>query len=87
MGGGSKCQAFTAIGIVADGEPYQFDMGGGFKPFRRDVSWWQSNEAPIHLLLDELGFTTGRGWGAKLRFGLIEVSDADMDVIEKAMRL
>jgi hypothetical protein len=61
-------------------------MGGDFKPFRRDVSWWQSQDAPIHPLLGELNFAEGRGWGAKLRFGLIEVGDADMDVIERAMR-
>ena len=32
-------QAFTAIGTVREGEPYQGEMGGGFTPFRRDVEW------------------------------------------------
>ena len=32
-------QSFTAIGVVDDGAPYQADMGGGFLPFRRDVTW------------------------------------------------
>ena len=52
LGGKDTLQAFTAIGTVNDGEPYQGDMGAGFKPFRRDVTWWTRNEAPIRPLLD-----------------------------------
>ena len=37
-------QAFTAIGIVLPGEPYQVDMGNGFYPFR-------SNEERLLALL------------------------------------
>lgn len=85
MGGGDRCQSFTAIGTVADGELYQFDMGGGFRPFRRDVRWWTSEDAPIHPLLDQLAFTAAKGWGAKLRFGLLAISDTDMDTIARSM--
>lgn len=35
--GNKKCQAFTAIGKVTGDTIYQFDMGNGFIPFRRDV--------------------------------------------------
>lgn len=28
-------QTFTALGVVREGEPYAFDMGNGFVPFRR----------------------------------------------------
>ena len=28
-------QAFTAVGTVREGEPYQGEMGGGFTPFRQ----------------------------------------------------
>ncbi len=44
-------QAFTAIGTVREGEPYQGDMGAGFTPFRRDVQWSKSEEAPIKRCL------------------------------------
>ncbi len=86
-GAGDKLQAFTALGIVKPGEPHQGDMGGGFKPFRRDVTWLKAKDAPIAPLLDKLAFTAGaRSWGAKLRFGLLEVVDADMALIAAAMK-
>ena len=34
-----RLQAFTAIGTVKQGKPFQADMGFGFKPFRREVAW------------------------------------------------
>ncbi|WP_027060210.1 EVE domain-containing protein [Mesorhizobium loti] len=79
-------QAFTAIGTVRDGEPYQGDMGAGFTPFRRDVDWATADEAPIKPLLDRLEFTAGKSnWGYQLRFGLFPVSAADFTVIAEAM--
>ena len=81
-----KLQAFTAIGTVKQGAPYQFDMGEGFCPFRRDVTWLSSNEAPIRSLLDKLEFAAGaRNWGYQLRFGLFSVSDHDVQIIAAAM--
>lgn len=86
LGGKEKCQAFTQLGIVRDGEPYQADMGGGFIPFRRDVDWFETKDAPIAPLLDGLDFTAGRkNWGHQLRFGLFAVSDHDIELIAKAM--
>jgi len=80
-------KSFTAIGTVLAGEPYQFDMGGGFIPFRRDVSWWLAEEAPIQPLLDRLELTAGvRNWGYPFRFGLLPVSPRDFDLIAGAMR-
>jgi hypothetical protein len=87
FGGKDKLQAFTAIGVVAAGEPYPHDMAGGFRPFRRDVRWRRGRVAPIAPLLDALDFTTGRrNWGYKLRFGLFEVSERDFERIAAAMR-
>jgi hypothetical protein len=84
--GADKLQAFTAYGRVTDGEPYVFDMGGGFRPYRRDVAWERARTTLIRPLLDVLAFTSGdRNWGYKLRFGLFEIGDADMDLIERAM--
>ncbi|TIM15581.1 MAG: EVE domain-containing protein, partial [Mesorhizobium sp.] len=71
-------RAFTAIGIVREGEPYQGDMGAGFTPFRRDVAWAKAEEAPIKPLLDRLDFTMAKSnWGYQLRFGLFEIGDHD----------
>lgn len=82
----NKLQAFTAIGIAKAGEPYRFDMGGGFCPFRRDVSWINANESPIQPILDVLEFSAGnRNWGYQLRFGLFQISDHDIKVIAAEM--
>jgi hypothetical protein len=86
MGDRAPLQAFTAIGIVRDGEPYVHDMGGGFCPFRRDVTWVAARNAPIRPLLGTLDFTSGdRNWGQKLRFGLFTIGARDLDVIAIAM--
>ncbi|GLR79209.1 EVE domain-containing protein [Azospirillum oryzae] len=87
FGAADGLKSFTAIGTVLPGEPYQFDMGDGFIPFRRDVSWWPSEEAPIQPLLDRLELTAGvRNWGYPFRFGLLSVSQGDFDRIAEAMR-
>jgi hypothetical protein len=84
--GKDKLQAFTAIGIVREGEPYRGVMGGGFVPFRRDVRWLPCRETPIQPLLEALEFTAGmRNWGYQLRFGLFAVSDRDIARIAAAM--
>jgi len=81
-------QAFTAIGTVRDGEPYQGVMGGGFTPYRRDVAWATSREVPIKPLLDRLDFTAGKSnWGYQLRFGLFALSEHDFSLIAEAMRV
>lgn len=86
-GGGEKLMAFTAIGKVKEGESYQGDMGGGFKPFRRDVEWLDAEYAAIEPLLDKLDFTRGRkSWGYQFRFGLFAVSREDMHAIAAAMK-
>ncbi|WP_119152970.1 EVE domain-containing protein [Caldimonas tepidiphila] len=87
FGGGERLQAFTALGVVSEGEPYLFDMGGGFRPFRRDVGWLPSHAAPIRPLLAELEWTAGQpNWGARLRYGLFPVSGHDMERIAQAMQ-
>lgn len=84
--GSDRLQAFTAFGVVAAGKPYQVDMGGGFAPWRRDVDWYASVEAPIQPLLEKLDLTAGqRNWGYRFRFGLCAVSAADMRLIAQAM--
>lgn len=85
--GKDKLQAFTAVGIVKNKVPYAFDMGGGFCPTRRDVDWLHSQPTPIAPLLQHLTFSAGRtNWGYQLRFGLLEVSQADAQLIGQAMQ-
>ncbi len=85
-GGKDKLQCFTAIGHVAQGEPYQGVMADGFNPFRRNVHWQEAVEAPIQPLLDRLEFTAGKtNWGYQLRFGLFKISAADAALISQAM--
>ncbi|OFA15914.1 EVE domain-containing protein [Acidithiobacillus ferrivorans] len=87
FGGKNKFQAFTAIGIVEHGEPYQVELGGGFQPYRRDVCWLPAEEAPIRPILGRMEFSAEKqNWGYQFRFGIFVISDHDMNVIAAAMR-
>ena len=82
-----KFQSFVAIGQVKEGEPYAFDMGNGFVPYRRNVSWFSANEASIRPLLHQLEFSKDNiNWGYQLRFGLFKISVNDWDLIAIAMQ-
>jgi hypothetical protein len=84
--GRDKCQAFTSLGIVCDRQPYQPATGGDFCPYRRDVRWLETCDAPIRPLVDVLEFSAGkRNWGYQFRFGLFRVSEHDMQIIAEAM--
>ena len=84
--GSDRLQAFTSIGLVKDERIYQVDMGGGFQPFRRDVSYVAANEASILPLLDRLALTCGnRNWGYRFRLGLVEITARDFAMIAAAM--
>ncbi len=81
-----KCQSFVSIGLVQAGQPYAFDMGGGFVPFRRDVCYVPARETSILPLLDRFEFVENRArWGYKFRFGLFKISDDDMRLITQEM--
>lgn len=84
-GGKDKLQAFTTIGMVEEGDIYPGEMGG-WTAFRRNVTYFDAQEAPIAPLLDELEFTRGKqSWGYQFRFGLFEISEADFRTIAEAM--
>jgi predicted RNA-binding protein len=86
MDEGEPVQAFTAIGEVLPGEPYRADMGGTFKPVRRDVTFFKAKDAPIKPLLDKLSFTRGRAsWGYAFRRGSFRIEAEDYRIIAKAM--
>lgn len=87
FGGKDRLQAFTAIGTVREGRPYQAEMNAGFRPWRRDMDWFPSRTAPIRPLLDRLAFASGGGnWGYRFRFGLFAIDEDDADLIATAMR-
>jgi hypothetical protein len=86
FGGKDKLQSFSAIGTIKESEPYQVDMGNGFFPFRRDVLWFESQEALIAPLLEQLDFTKNKkNWGYQFRFGIFKISEHDMQLIAQAM--
>lgn len=87
LGGKDRLQAFTAIGLVKDENIYAVDMTLDFRPFRRNVTFWETEPAPIAPLLDALALTRDhRHWGTKLRFGLVEIGHSDFKKIANAMR-
>jgi hypothetical protein len=87
FGDKDRLQAFTAIGLVAPGSPYQAEMRGGVCVFRRDVRWSEAIETSIRPLLGSLSFARdNRSWGYQLRFGLFQIEDEDMRIIAAAMR-
>lgn len=82
------CQSFTAIGEIKEGDPYPFVMSEDFVPWRRDVSFIQSNDAPIQQLLEELSFIKDKKkWGFPFRRGCFEISQKDFQIIAKAMEI
>ena len=86
LGNKVRLQAFTGVGRVKPGAVYQVDMGNGFKPFRRNVGWFDAREVSILPLLDQLELSAGnKNWGYQFRFGLFQVSNHDMNLICTAM--
>lgn len=84
--GHDKLQAFILIGHVEEGDIYQGDMGEGFTPWRRNVNYVPSTDAPIRPMLDDLEFTRGKtNWGYQFRFGLFEISTVDFELIAEGM--
>jgi hypothetical protein len=87
MGGKDRLQKFVSIGLVLPGEPYAFDMGGSFVPFRKDVQYVDAVEASILPLIPEFEFVESPArWGYKFRFGLFEINVHDMHLIAQAMQ-
>ena len=83
---GDPLREFTAIGVIADGEPWQ-ENAGEFRPWRRRVHYDSAAHAvPITPLLDVLELTRGnRNWGFIMRRGQVEISQHDFDVIAREM--
>jgi len=81
-----KLQCFTAIGNVADENIYQADMGGGFIPFRRNVTFVPAQDTSILPLIDELTFIKDKThWGAPFRFGTLQIPEQDFRLLASKM--
>lgn len=82
----AKCQRFTAIGTVKDERVYSRAMSETFVPFRRDVVFEPCQETPIAPLIDQLSFIADKKhWGAPFRFGMLEIPQADYELIAGKM--
>jgi hypothetical protein len=87
VGTGRPLQRFTALGVVADDEPYQVEVGPDVRPWRRRVDFEQVVAVPIRPLLPALVFIEDEDrWGLPFRRGLFEVQAADFGVIAGALR-
>ena len=83
---GEALQTFTAIGVVSTGQVYQVEMTDDFKPYRLDVAFLKTREAPIKPLVNDLSFISSKTrWGAAFRFGQIKIPAKDFRLIAKAM--
>lgn len=81
-----KCQKFTAIGRVKDEEVYPFQMTADFRPFRRNIEFYDSKEVSILPLIEALDFIPNKkNWGYTFRFGLLEVKKKDFELISSRM--
>jgi len=87
FGGGEPCQAFTALGRVLERSAYPFALSENFVPYRRDVGFLETVDAPIAPLLSRLEFIPDlRRWGYPFRHGFFEIGSADFARISAAMR-
>jgi hypothetical protein len=85
----SPVQAFTAIGRIADGDPWRAEPEGPdstFRPWRRRVDYrTDARRAPLADLRADLELTAEPNWGYQLRRGLLPLSAPDLGVIHLAM--
>ena len=83
---GETLQTFTALGRIADTEPYQVEMSPDFHPWRRNMTFLEGREAPVRPLIEHLSFINNKeSWGYPFRRGLFEVSAEDFERIAAAM--
>ena len=84
--GGEPLRAFTALGRLQDADVFQFDMGGGFVPWRRRVAYEKvACEVPLAELKDRLELCASPSWGMALRRGLLPLSEHDFRLIAAAL--
>lgn len=86
--GNKPYQKFTAIGRIVNNTIYQVEMDDGFMPFRRNIDFIRCKETSIHPLISQLSFIESeRYWGYPFRFGYLEISAEDFELISKQMKV
>lgn len=86
MEGSEPYQKFTAIDRIIDDAPYQVDMGNGFKPFRRDISYFDASHLDIKGLVPVLPFIKNKkSWGYVFRYGFFEIDQESFEIITTGM--
>ncbi len=86
MAGKELYQKFTAIGVVQDDESYQVEMEGGFKPFRRNIKYFDSIHLDIRPLIPDLTFIKNKNsWGYVFRYGFLEIDKESFELIANGM--
>ena len=86
-GAARPLQRFTALGVVADDEPFLVDLADGSQVWRRRIDYEQVATVPVKPLLPVLGFVDDEErWGVPFRRGLFEVQPGDLAAIAGAMR-
>jgi hypothetical protein len=88
---GRPLQQFTALGVVADDQPYRVDVGEDFRPWRRRVDFEPVVAVPVRPLLPMLAITGAsvedeERRGLPFRRGLFEVPAGDFGCIAGALR-
>ena len=83
---GDTYQKFTAIGRVKDDAVYQFNMADDFKPYRRNITYYDCKEVSILPLINSLDFIENKKhWGYPFRFGFFEIKEHDFNLIAGGM--
>ncbi len=81
-----KLQTFTAIGEVADDLIYPFSMSDTFVPYRRNIKFKECRAVSIIPLINQLTFIADkRSWGYPFRYGFLEISEGDFNLIGAQM--
>src|SRR3954447_6878288 len=90
LGDKTPLRAFTALGIIADDEPYEAEpmsMGshGIVRPWRRRVEFAHVERAALTAVSHELVLTQQPNWGYQLRRGLVVLPPEDFQTLRSAM--
>ena len=81
-------QCFTALGKVKKGHPYQFSMTKDFIPWRRKISFLETKDVSIKMLLENLSFIKNKQkWGFIFRYGFFEIPESDFRIIREKMEV
>ncbi len=80
------CQRFTAIGEVDAGDVYAHAISHWFVAHRRNIIFRDAHEVDIRPLISQLAFIRDKSrWGYAFRFGHLEISREDFELISARM--